>query len=129
MILIIDFSNTEDKKRLYKELNKVKPVPYWIELKIDRDKRSNRQNRYFHGVVLPLLSEHTGFTTDEIKSLLKGMFLTYYKDLPNGLSVELTKGTAELDTKEFEEFMDKVRMFSAQELDVQVPLPNEVVEI
>lgn len=129
MILIVDFSKQSDKQKLHETLKGLKPVAYWIELKIDRDKRSNRQNRYFHGVVLPLLSEETGFTTNEIKSLLKNMFLGYQKLLPNGLEVDLIKGTAELDTKEFEEFLEKVRRFSAQELDVQIPMPNECLEI
>jgi hypothetical protein len=127
MILIVDFNSKSDKVRLNETLKGLKPIPYRVEIKVDRDKRSNRQNRYFHGVMLPILSEHTGYTPNEIKALLKGMFLTYTIEL-KGLEFELIKNTSDLDTKEMEEFLEKCRMFSAIELDCQIPLPNELLE-
>jgi ribosomal protein L39E len=129
MILIVDFNSKSDKERLYKQLKGLKPVPYWIELKIDRDKRSNNQNRYFHGVVLQLLSDHTGYTIEEMKQILKNEFLTYTKDLPNGKSMKFVKSTADLNTKEFEDFLENSRRFAIQTFDVFIPLPNEVIEI
>jgi ribosomal protein L39E len=128
MIILTDFNCKSSKGKLFDQLKLLKPVPYWIEIKEDKDKRSNRQNRYFHGVMLPILSEHTGYTTNEIKALLKGMFLTYTIEL-KGLEFELIKSTSDLDTKEMEEFLEKCRMFSAMELDCQVPLPGEMLEI
>jgi hypothetical protein len=127
MILIVDFNSKSDKVRLNETLKGLKPIPYRVEIKVDMDKRSNRQNRYFHGVMLPILSEHTGYTPNEIKALLKGMFLTYTIEL-KGLEFELIKNTSDLDTKEMEEFLEKCRMFSAIELDCQIPLPNELLE-
>jgi ribosomal protein L39E len=129
MLLIVDFSKTSDKERLHKALKGLKPVPYLIELKVDRDTRSNRQNKYYWGVVLNILSEHTGFTPEEMNEYLKGLVLNYTKDLPNGGYADLVRSTKDLDTKEMEEFLEKVRRFSAQELDCQIPEPNELIEI
>lgn len=129
MILLVDFSNTSDKVRLYEVLKGLKPVPYQIELKIDRGNRSNNQNRYYWGVVIEILSEHTGFTPEEIHEVLKAKFLRYTKMLPTSEEVNLSRSTKGLDTKEFEEYMEKVRMFAIQELDVEIPLPNEYLNV
>ena len=37
--------------------------------------RSNQQSRYYWGIVVQILSEHTGFTKDEVHELLKRKFL------------------------------------------------------
>jgi hypothetical protein len=129
MILIVDFSNTPDKERLYKTLKSLKPVPYRVELKIDRENRSGNQNKYYWGVVIKTLSDETGFTPEEMHEVLKRKFLKYNKVLPNGEQVGITMSTTDLDTKEFEEYMEEVRRFAIQELDILILLPNEIIEI
>lgn len=129
MILIIDFGKKEEKQKLFESLRKLKDVPYWIEIKVDRNKRSGNQNRYYWGVVLKLLSEHTGFTKEEMHETLRRKFLKYNKVLPTGEQVEVMESTTDLDTKEFEIYLDDVKRFSIQELDVYIPDPNEVLEL
>jgi ribosomal protein L39E len=129
MILIIDMNSKSDKDRLYKELKRCKLVPYRVELKEDRDNRSNNQNKYYWGVVIKTLSDETGFTPDEMHEVLKRKFLKYCKALPNGEQVEVTESTTDLDTKEFEEYMEQIRRFAIQELDILILLPNEIIEI
>lgn len=129
MILIVDFSKKSDRERLHETLKGLKPVPYRIELKIDRDQRSGRQNKYYWGVVVKLLSDHTGFSRDEMHECLRGMFLKYQKALPNNQIVTVTQSTTDLDTKEFEDYLDEVRRFAIQELDVEIPMPGEVLEV
>jgi hypothetical protein len=129
MIIIVDFSKKSDKERLYETLKGLRAIPYQIELKEYRDNRSNRQNRYYWGVVLKVLSDYTGFTQDEMHEELKKRFLSYFKVLPTGEEVKLTQRTANLNTEEFERYLEKVRMFAAQELDVVIPLPNEFLEV
>ena len=129
MILVIDFSKQSDKARLFEELKKLKTVSYQIEIREDRDQRSGNQNRYYFGCVIKILSDETGFERNEMHEHLKLRFLKYYKPLPNGEFIELVKSTKDLDTKEMEDYLEKIRMFAAQELDVQIPLPNEYLEI
>lgn len=129
MILIIDFNSDKDKKRLYEALKKVKSVPCRIEIKVERNQRSANQCRYYFGVVIKLLSEHTGFTSEEMHETLKRKFLKYNKVLPNNERVEVTQSTTDLDTKEFEDYMEDVRRFAIQELDVYIPEPNEIIEL
>jgi hypothetical protein len=128
MKLIVDFNSKSDKERLFTELKKCKPVPYQIELKVDRGNRSGQQNKYYWGVVIKTLSDETGFTPEEMHDVLKWKFLKYSKVLPNGEQVEVTESTTDLDTKEFEDFMEQVRRFAITELDILIPLPNELLE-
>ena len=73
--------------------------------------RSNPQNSYFHGVILPVLSEYTGYSNDEMKGVVKWKF---------GI-----KSTAALTTLEFEKFCEDVRRWASAELGCDIPEPNE----
>ena len=83
--------------------------------------RSNNQNRYYWGVVVPLLVNATGYTTEEMHEALKMLFL---KDLTR--KIPTLRSTADLTTTEFEDYLGKVRMWAAQELSCVIPDPNEV---
>lgn len=90
--------------------------------------RSNNQNRYYRGVVVKIISEHTGFTPEEVHELLKYRFLRTYETLStkNGdKEFERTKSTTELTTSAFEIFMSDVRMWASIELGLYIPDPNE----
>lgn len=89
-----------------------------------RKQRSDRQNRYYWGVMLAILSEHLGYEEpEELHEALKLHFLRVEdpeKPLP-GL-----RSTASLSTREFEEYVEKVRMFASIEYGCYIPEPNEV---
>lgn len=84
-----------------------------IKLRIQRKykQRSLNENNYFHGVVLEILMEHTGYTKEEMKGVIKWLFKI--------------KSTADLNTKEFEKKMEEIRRWAAVELGVNIPEPNE----
>ncbi len=130
MILIVDMNSKPDKQRLHETLKGLKLVPYRIEIKVDRDKRSGNQNRFYWGCVIKLLSDHTGFTPDEMHETLRAKFLKYQKPMPpNGYMATVIQSTTDLDTKEFEEYIEEIRRFAIQELDVEIPTPNEYLEV
>ena len=76
--------------------------------------RSNRQSRYFHGVLLPILAEYTGYTEDEMKAVLKFKFKVTH--------------TSCLSTAEFEIFCSNIRKWASAELSCYLPEPNEKVD-
>ena len=82
-----------------------------IKKKLTDKQRSSPQNRYFHGVVLPILADHTGYTDDEMKAICKWKFKI--------------KSTSELSTAEFEQFCSNIRQWASLELSAWVPEPNE----
>jgi hypothetical protein len=129
MIQVIDFSKREDKTRLYETLKGLKPCSYWVELKQFRDTRSNRQNAYYWGVVIKILSDHTGFDPEEMHEVLKQKFLTKFVVIQSTAEeVKITRSTSNLSTEEFEKYMEDVRRFSIQDLDCFIPLPGEYIE-
>lgn len=92
--------------------------------------RSLHQNAYYWSVVVHLLSEHTGYTPDEIHEFLKMKFL------PKKLAVTDRNGviqdeyviggtTTRLNKVEFGEYILSIQQWAAETLDIDVPNPNE----
>ena len=94
-----------------REMMKCPNCGFRIEKKQQKTDRSDPQNRYFHGVVLPVLAEYTGYTQEEMKAVVKWKFKV--------------KSTAGLNPVEFEKFMSDVRQWSSAELSCYIPNPNE----
>ena len=124
--VIVDMSKEAEKKRLYSILKKLKPVKYVLDIKQFRKKRSNRQNRYYFGVIVKILSQELGYFPDEIHELLKQKFR------PKQIAIKTTgevfqvgSSTTEDDTFHAEEYYEMIRTWALQELDILIPLPNE----
>jgi len=109
-----------------------------VIIKIQKQKkiRSNYQNRYYFGVVIPIIQQGLfdvqaeWLSVDEIHAFLKQNF--NYKELVNkrtGEVVAVAKTTADLATIEFEEYLDRCRAFADEFLNIIIPMPNEQVKI
>ncbi len=96
-----------------------------VVLRKQKSQRSLNQNNYMWGVVYEILSEHLGYSTEEIHEICRFMFLRSTMG-GGGKVFDLVKSTAKLNTADFEVYLDKVRMWAAQELNCYIPLPNEV---
>lgn len=84
--------------------------------------RSNAQNSYWWGVVIPLVAEATGFNHDETHDALKEKFLGQ-DDLTTGL--RKIGSTAKLDTGQFTDLIERVRSWARDYLGCYIPSPNE----
>ena len=73
MDTIVDFDKIASKQRFYDTLKMLKGTKL-IKIEKYSKKRSNPQNRYYHGCVLKYLSETTGFTVTEMHEVLKAKF-------------------------------------------------------
>ena len=107
-----------------------------ITIEKKKRKRSNPQNNFYWGIVLPMmqtgfynnLGEHVGI--QEAHEFLKGRFL--FREVVNqelGEVIKLSKSTTELSTIQFEEYLDKIREFATEFLSIQIPLPNQELTI
>jgi hypothetical protein len=128
MKLIVDFNSTTDRERLYKALKGLKRIPYRFEIKENRNQRSVNENAYYWGVVVKIMSDYTGDRPEAMHEILKAKFL---KEIVNfgGEDLVITKSTAKLNTKEFEDYLEEIRVFAITELEVTIPLPNEYIEV
>jgi hypothetical protein len=113
------------KKTLRTYLQKHEGQQVRITLSQPTKGRSNAQNRYMWSVVYQIIAAETGHTTEEIHEYCKAMFLPRSHMMLAGHEVELTKSTTTLSTLEFCEYVEAVRAFAAQELNILVPLPHE----
>lgn len=101
-----------------------------VTVKRQRATRSQQANRFYWGVVIHLLSEHTGYTPDEVHDFCKMKFIPKRLAVQNGNGViqdEFVLGgsTREMNTVDFYEYVDAIRQWAAEELDVVTPYPDE----
>lgn len=101
-----------------------------LEIVIERKHatRSVAQNRLYWGVYCAVLSEHTGYSKDELHELLKAKFLPKKMALAdaNGeITEEFVIGgsTTRLNKIEFGEYLRQIQQWAAEELDVVIPDP------
>lgn len=98
-----------------------------VTLTVERyhPQRTNRQSRYYFGVVVKLLAEHCGYDDlDEMHETLAMKFLRI-DDCPI-TGVPRRKRTPKTNTKEFAEYLDQCIRLAA-ELGVVIPEPRQVV--
>ena len=93
--------------------------------------RSNPENRYFHGVILPVLAQTEafgGWSKDEIKEFLKEKFLSITKTMKIGnemVDVQVVSSSAWLSTVAWEKWMSDIRQWASLEIGVYINEPNE----
>lgn len=106
-----------------------------MEIKEKKKKRSNSQNSYYFGVVVTMVCLRlrdlgNDVTIEETHDFLKANF--NYKEIVKPETEEVLKiplKTSELSTIEFSEYIERVIRFGAEFLDIQIPYPNEQMEI
>jgi hypothetical protein len=96
--------------------------------------RSDKQNAYYWGVVIPAIKDlfevvGTSLTPEDVHCFLKehvaGMMKVIL--LPDGGRRVIVESSAKLTTVEWENYMEKVRAWAAQ-WDLVIPEPNEHIE-
>jgi hypothetical protein len=96
-----------------------------ISVKVLRARRSNQQNRFYHGVVIPLFAEHCGYQFDDMKDALALKLLPKEVTDPTTGEVHVVPGhTSELTTKEFNALIERAQQLGA-EMGLYIPDPNE----
>lgn len=87
--------------------------------------RSLEQNAYYWGVVLKLISEHTGFETDELHEGFLGKFSCEN----NEIGLPIIHRSKEMSTSEFSDYVNTIRDWAAKEFQMYIPEPNEEVKV
>ena len=81
--------------------------------------RTNSQNRYYWGICVDLISEHTGFTPEEVHEVLKHKFLSPKERMGENIY----PNTTQLDTREFNLYIEKIQCWASMELSLVIPDP------
>jgi len=85
-----------------------------------RKKRTTPQNKYYWGVVIPLIAQYCGYDDQEAHEALKFKFLRKKGIIPTVTS------TTKLDTVEFMDYLEKVKRFASEELKIVIPDPEDL---
>jgi len=103
-----------------------------LELTLQRRRatRSVQANRYYWGVVLHHIGEATGYTPEECHDCMKQMFLPKRLALTDGngeVKGEFVVGgsSRNLNVTEFYEYIEQIRQWAAETLDVAIPDADE----
>lgn len=108
-----------DKQKFLLYIKSLRDGSYYLKLSKKELNRSNAQNSYYWGVIIPLLSEHFGYFKDEMHEALKLKFL-----IDDSRELPTIKSTSMLSTAEFCEYTNKIIIF-AGENGIYIPEPGE----
>lgn len=123
-----------NKKLFAQCLASFKGKPVTLTLERRKKKRSSPQNRFFHGPVLDILQVgliDAGYnearSKEWVKDLIKYKFLrSEAVSETTGEVIEVVRGTSELTTSEFMDFMADVTQWAAEYLGIEIPDPGQV---
>lgn len=119
-------------RRAFNEAVAKLPAEWELEVSVSRVQahRSHALNRYYWGVIVRLIGEHTGYTIDETHDALKMLHLSKTLAMQNGngeVVEEIVIGgsTRKLTNQEFQDYCGRIRQWASAHLDVFIPEPNE----
>lgn len=87
-----------------------------VVLKLSRpvNSRSQRQNRFYWGVMIPLLADHSGDTHEDMHDFLRQEFLPRRFVEFAGRRREVRKSTADLSVEEFSVYLEQLAALAAE---------------
>lgn len=108
---------------------------FLFTLEKKRSKRSNQQNKYYWGVVVPLVKQgliDLGYNvdTESTHDFIKSEF--NYKEIVNENTGEVKKipnTTTQLNKSEFSEMIERIKIFSAEWFGIYIPDAGEQINI
>lgn len=122
-----------DRRRFDDTVSRLNP-DWQLEVTVKRMRatRSLLQNAYYWGVVVQMLSEHTGYTPDEVHDLLKMQFIPKKLAVCDGNGIVhgeyvLGGSTRKMNTIAFGDYLEAIRQWAAETLDVVIPDPDQDV--
>lgn len=121
------------REYMIEQLKKYEGKDVIVEVKQAKSQRSLNQNAYYWGVVIKMLMEEFGMNTrEERDSLHQILIQKFIEDEQVELSIlgkeykaKTHRTSSDLDAKEFEEYLSKVRQWANVEFGVFIPEPNE----
>jgi hypothetical protein len=113
-----------DRQRYDEFIKKHEGKPFRMLLTAHRPKRTTNQNRYLWGVVYTLISDHTGYTPEDIHGFCAEKFLPG-RVVIGGEERTVPGKTSNLDTLQFQDYVGKIQRWAAEFLSVVIPDPSQ----
>lgn len=125
-------SSKIDHQNAKNYLNKLIQEESDFEIKKKLNKRTYSQNNYIH-LLFGYFSLQTGYTPQEVKQDIfkkivnPEMFYEGEKEKIPGVKIEQWRSTADLNTKEMSQCTEKFLDYSAREVGIRLPEPDDLV--
>jgi hypothetical protein len=116
----------EEVERVSEKLQSMRAGEYLVIIEKCFPSRSLDQNAYYWAVPVKIIAEYIGDDSREADRIIKSEILQDRILLPNGKIVEVVGEHKNLSTAEFTNFIDRVRVWATNELNVHIPAPNEI---
>ena len=117
----------QDKQSLINYLKEL-GNDYIVEVKKQRNNRSNMQISYYWKCIVQGLAEELGYFPDEMHDILKVKFASEWQSIEihdKTVGLQVVKSSARMNTKEFEVYADQIRIWALTELGIRLMMPNE----
>jgi len=101
---------------------------YIVEVKKQKNNRSNMQNNYYWACIVQPLANEIGYFPDEMHDILKVKFSSEWQSIDindKQVGLQVINSTATMNTKEFEIYANQIRVWALTELGIRLMLPNE----
>ena len=119
--------NRQDKQSLINYLKELEN-DYIVDVKKQRNNRSNMQNNYYWACIVQPLGESLGYFPDEMHDTLKVKFASEWQSIDindKQIGLQTVNSTARMNSKEFEVYAEQIRIWALTELGIRLMLPNE----
>jgi hypothetical protein len=119
--------DSKDKQSLINYLKEL-GNDYIVDVKKQRNNRSNMQNNYYWKCIVQTLSEELGYYPNEMHDTLKVKFASEWQSIEineKQIGLQTVNSTARMNTKDFEVYADQIRIWALTELGIRLMLPNE----
>tara|TARA_R100000544_G_C2223357_1_gene58980 strand:- start:1439 stop:1822 length:384 start_codon:yes stop_codon:yes gene_type:complete len=101
---------------------------YIVDVKKQRNNRSNMQNNYYWACIVQPLASMLGYFPDEMHDCLKVKFASEWQSIEineRQIGLQIINSSARMNTKDFEVYADQIRIWAMTELGIRLMLPNE----
>ena len=119
--------DNKDKQSLINYLKEL-GNDYIVEVKKQRNNRSNMQNNYYWACIVQPLANEIGYFPDEMHDILKVKFASQWESIDindKQVGLQVVNSSARMNTKEFEVYAEQIRVWALTELGIRLMLPNE----
>ncbi|WP_314060117.1 recombination protein NinB [Empedobacter brevis] len=126
--MIYNTSNLVERQKAITRIKKLLENKAVIEIIEKKPTRTIKQNRYLH-LILGFFASETGYTLEEVKQeIFKKIVnpaLFYEGEIGELVSIQRWRSTADLDTLEMTQAIEKFRDYSSAEAGIYLPSPDE----
>ena len=88
--------------------------------------RTLQQNSYYWGWVLGYIVDYCGYERNELEGIHDYLKLMFLVEQDPSKKIPMVRGTRDMTTKEFTEWIERVKRWAAQTLGLNIPSIDEV---